>query len=171
MKKFLHYGKEVMFQEGEDSFVYTLKRKGVKYTDLPIVIPEIKNSYVIKYEFEGKEKYAYIIRATETEKIYTIEQIPDDCDFYKIAIDEMRQSKGEDPMQMKTRAAMMTEIAIRNVDSRQDPFADFEENYKEDYNAVYNELIRIGCPIWEIEEMDHHDIDEDWIRKVKESNK
>lgn len=61
------------------------------------------------------------------EIIYTMEQIPDDCDFYKIAIDETRQSKGEDPMQMKTRAAMMTEIAIRNVDSRQDPFADFEE--------------------------------------------
>ena len=33
-------------------------------------------------------------------------------------------------MQMKTRAAMMTEIAIRNVDSRQDPFADFEEDHK-----------------------------------------
>jgi len=74
-------------------------------------------------------------------------------------------------MQMKTRAAMMTEIAIRNVDSRQDPFADFEEDHKEDYNAVYNELIRIGCPIWEIEEMDHHDIDENWIQKVKNSQK
>ena len=53
-------------------------------------------------------------------------------------------------MQMKTRAAMMTEIAIRNVDSRQDPFADFEEDHKKDDNAVYNELIRIGCPIWKL---------------------
>lgn len=166
MEKFLHYGKEVVFQEGEEPFVYTLKRKGVKYTELPIIIPEIKNSYVIKYEFEGEEKYAYIIRATETEKIYIMEQIPDDCDFYKVAIDEMRQSKGEEPMQIKTRARMMTEIAIQNVDSRKDPFVNFEE----DYDAVYKELIMIGCPIWEIEEMDHHDISEDWIQRVKESN-
>lgn len=40
MKKFLHYGKEIMVQWGEESFVYTLKRKGVKYTELPILIPE-----------------------------------------------------------------------------------------------------------------------------------
>lgn len=171
MKKFLHYGKEITVQWGEESFVYTLKRKGVNFVELPIIVPEIKGSYVVKYEFGGKEKYAYIVPGTEMEIIYTMEQIPDDCDFYKIAIDETRQSKGEDPMQMKTRAAMMTEIAIRNVDSRQDPFADFEEDHKEDYNAVYNELIRIGCPIWEIEEMDHHDIDENWIQKVKNSQK
>lgn len=167
MKKILHYGKEIMVQWGEESFVHALKRKGVKHKELPIIIPEIKNSYVVKYEFDGKEKYAYIIPGTEMETIYTMDQIPDDCDFYKIAIDESRQSKGEEPMQMKTRAAMMTEIAIRNVDSKKDPFADFDE----DYYAIYKELILIGCPIWEIEEMDHHDIDEDWIRKVKESNK
>lgn len=29
MKKFLHYGKEITVQWGEESFVYTLKRKGV----------------------------------------------------------------------------------------------------------------------------------------------
>lgn len=167
MKKFLHYGKEIMVQWGEESFVYALKRKGVKYTELPIRIPEIKNSHVIKYEFEGKEKYAYIIPGTELKKIYTMDQIPDDCDFYKITIDETRQSKGEEPMQMKTRAAMMAEIAIQNVDSRKDPFVYFEE----DYDAIYKELILIGCPIWEIEEMDHHDIDEDWIQKVKNSQK
>lgn len=166
MKKFLHYGKEIMVQWGEESFVYTLKRKGVKYTELPILIPEVKNSYVIKYEFEGKEKYAYIIPGTELETIYTMEQIPDDCDFRKVAIDEMCQSKGEEPMRMKTRARMMAEIAIQNVDSRKDPFADFEE----DYDAIYKELIMIGCPIWEIEEMDRHDISEDWIQRVKESN-
>lgn len=167
MKKILHYGKEIMVQWGEESFVHALKRKGVKYTELPIIIPEIKNSYVVKYEFDGKEKYAYIIPGTEMETIYTMDQIPDDCDFYKIAIDENRQSKGEEPMQMKTRSAMMAEIAIRNVDSRKDPFADFDE----DYYAIYKELILIGCPIWEIEEMDHHDIDDGWIQKVKESNK
>lgn len=166
MKKFLHYGKEIMVQWGEESFVYTLKRKGVKYTELPIIIPEIKGSYVVKYEFDGKEKYAYIIPGTEMETIYTTDQIPDDCDFYKIAIDEMHQSKGEEPMQMKTRAAMMAEIAIRNVDKK-DPFIDFDEDYYE----IYKELILIGCPIWEIEEMDHHDIDEDWIQKVKNSQK
>lgn len=170
MKKFLHYGKEIMVQWSEESFVYTLKRKGVKYTELPIIIPEIKGSYVVKYEFDGKEKYAYIIPGTEMETIYTMEQIPDDCDFYKIAIDENGQSKGEEPMQIKTRGKMMTEIAIRNVDSidsKKDPFTDFDE----DYYAIYKELILIGCPIWEIEEMDHHDIDEDWIQKVKNSQK
>lgn len=166
MKKFLHYGKEIIVQWGEESFIYALKRKGVKYTELPIIIPEAKNSYVIKYEFEGKEKYAYIVQGTEMEKIYIMEQIPDDCDFRKVAIDEMGQSKGEEPMQMKTRARMMTEIAIRNVDSRKDPFVDFEE----DYYAMYKELIMIGCPIWEIEEMDHHDVSEDLIQKIKESN-
>lgn len=166
MKKFLHYGKEIMVQWGEESFVYALKRKGVKYKELPIIIPEIKNSYVVKYEFDGKEKYAYIIPGTEMETIYTMEQIPDDCDFYKIAIDENGQSKGEEPMQIKTRAAMMAEIAIRNVDKK-DPFIDFDEDYYE----IYKELILIGCPIWEIEEMDHHDIDEDWIQKVKNSQK
>lgn len=166
MKKFLHYGKEIIVQWGEESFIYTLKRKGVKYTELPIIIPEAKNSYVIKYEFEGKEKYAYIIPGTEMEIIYIMEQIPDDCDFYKIAIDEMCQSKGEEPMRMKTRAKMMAEIAIQNVDSRKDPFIDFEE----DYGEIYKELIMIGCPIWEIEEMDHHDISENWIQRVKESN-
>lgn len=167
MKKFLHYGKEIMVQWSEESFVYTLKRKGVKYKELPIIIPEIKNSYVVKYEFDGKEKYAYIIPGTEMETIYTMDRIPDDCDFYKIAIDEMHQSKGEEPMQMKTRGKMMTEIATQNVSSKKDPFDDFNE----DYYAIYKELISIGCPIWEIEEMDHHDIDEDWIQKVKNSQK
>lgn len=165
MERFLHYGKEVMFQEGENSFRETLKRKGIKYTELPILIPEIKNSYVLKYEFEGKEKFAYIVPARETEKIYTMEQIPDDCNFYKIAIDVMRQSKGEEPMKMPTRAKMITDIAIQNTDKNNDPFECFEEDYK----AVYNELIRLGCPIWEIEKMDHYDIAEDWISKVKNS--
>ena len=116
MEKFLHYGKEVMFQEGENSFRETLKKRGVKFTELPIIVSKIKNSYVLKYEFEGKTKYAYIIPARETEKIYTMDAIPDDCDFYKIAIDEIRQSKGEEPMKLKTRAKMITEIAIQNTD-------------------------------------------------------
>lgn len=116
-------------------------------------------------EFEGKEKFAYIVPARETEKIYIINEIPDDCNFYKIAIDEMRQRKGEDPMKMPTRAKVITDLAIQNADKNDDPFENFEENYK----AVYYELIRLGCPIWEIEEMDHHDISEDWIAKVKNS--
>lgn len=165
MERFLHYGKEVMFQEGENSFRDTLKRKGIKYTELPILIPEINNSYVLKYEFESKEKFAYIVPARETEKIYIMNEIPDDCNFYKIAIDEILQSKGEKPMKMPTRAKMITDIAIRNTDKNNDPF----ESLEEDYEAVYNELIRLGCPIWEIEEMDHHDISEDWISKVKNS--
>lgn len=95
MEKFLHYGKEIIFQEGKESFVYTLKKKGIKFAELPIIVPEVKNSYVLKYEIEGKEKFAYIIPARETEKIYIMNEIPDDCDFYKIAIDEIGQSHNE----------------------------------------------------------------------------
>lgn len=64
MKKFLHYGKEITVQWGEESFVYTLKRKGVNFVELPIIVPEIKGSYVVKYEFDRKEKYAYIVPGT-----------------------------------------------------------------------------------------------------------
>lgn len=64
---------------------------------------------------------------------------------------------------MRTRAKMITDIAIQNTDKNRDPF----ENFEEDYAAVYYELIRLGYPIWEIEEMDHSDVSEDWISKVK----
>lgn len=165
MEKFLHYGKEIRFQEGEESFIHFLKRMNIKFTELPIIVPEIKSSYVLKYEIEGKEKFAYIIPAKETEKIYIMNEIPDDCDFYKIAIDEILQNKGEDPMKMQTRAKMIADIAIQNTDKNKDLFECFEE----DYAAVYHELIRMGFPIWEIENMDHHDIAEDWILKVKNS--
>lgn len=165
--KFLHYGKEIIPLEVDGSFRKTLKSKGVDFTELPIIVPKIKNSYVIKYEVEGKKKFAYVVPAIEWEKVYVMEEIPDDCDFYKIVMDESGQSRGEEPLKLKTRAAMMAETAIRNTDKGKDLF----ENFEEDYKAFYDELIRIGCPIWEIEEMDHHDVAEDWIQKVKESNK
>ena len=63
--------------------------------ELPIIVPEMKGSYVVKYEFDGKRKICIHCSLTEMEIIYTMEQIPDDCDFYKIAIDETRQSKKE----------------------------------------------------------------------------
>ncbi len=166
MKKFLHYGEEITSINIDGSFKRTLKSKGISFTELPIIIPKIENSCVIKYETEGRTKFAFIVPAPEWEHVYIMDEIPDDCDFCKIVTDENGQINGEEPMRMRTRAAMMAEIAIRNVDKEKDPFVDFEE----DYNAVYYELIRIGCPIWEIEEMDHHDISDDWIRKVKESN-
>ena len=52
--------------------MYTLKRKGVNFVELPIIVPEMKGSYVVKYEFDGKEKYAYIVPGTEMEIIYTM---------------------------------------------------------------------------------------------------
>lgn len=184
-KTYTHYGKEVIFQDIiEDSFKNVLKKEGVEYTDLPIIVKECPEASVITYMYNDKKRYALLIPSSSrtSERCFITESIPEDCDFFKLAMDVMGQSNGEAPKKMKTKAKMLLEMAVEKAKQRiidetikekglEGYLMNLSLNEKAVNEETYYELIYLHSSIDEISEMDHHDVDEKWIEDIKESIK
>lgn len=111
MEKYTHYGIEVVRQVIDESFTSVLKEAKCQYTELAIC-PEIN---VIKYEKDGQTKYA-LIHPLEgfydyAEAVYITSQTPDDCNWELLRKDIELQKEGKEPMERKTRLAMLIENA------------------------------------------------------------
>lgn len=164
MEKFLHYGEEVVFQYVEPyRFFESAKENQIELEELPIL-----EYRVFRYHVDGKEKFACMI--PEAEVVYTTEKIPVDLSWENLVKDCRNQKCGEAPAQLKTKASLLCEKAIR--------FAEKIDKEKHEDDAWYlpevkPELFRIGLikygfTLEELKEMDCHDIDANFLKEMED---
>lgn len=113
MKKFTHYGTEVMHQyiELEFQFEDALAEKGIEYTYLPINPNNDTRNNVVKYFIDGDVKYALLI---DDHCIITT-TVPEDGDWYNLYIDIRDQINGEEPQKTKSKARIIIEEAEKRA--------------------------------------------------------
>lgn len=154
IKTYKHYEKEVIFQQLQDKrFIDVLKENNVNYTELPIL-----DYRVLLYH---KEVEAYV------ENVYITKEIPLDMNWRNLVEDINNQRNGETPMMLKTKAKLLCEKAEKLVlESENKNDDDFFSSLDTEINPAYfrQALITLGYSIEEIMEMDHHDINEEYLR-------
>ena len=113
MKKFTHYGTEVMHQyvKLEFQFEDTLTKKGIEYTYLPINPNNDIRNNVVKYFINGDAKYALLIG----DHCIITTTVPEDGDWYNLYIDIRDQISGEDPQKIKSKARIIIEEAEKRA--------------------------------------------------------
>lgn len=170
MKTYEHYGIEVKKQYVDRPFLVLLREKGIEYTELPIV-----EHHVAVYECDGNKRYALMIPQSEYEAVYLTEEIPMDLSWDALRYDVDAQYEGEAPRQMPTRLKVLIETAldraykILGAAGEQDVFAkDFSLPSEDDlYPLVRTELVRAGFDLQNLDIVDSHDVDPDFLAKIK----
>ena len=167
MKKLTHYGQEVIYQQLLDTgFRDALRKKGIDYTDLPIVDDD-----VLMYTMDGITKYVCIVKGnspdTYVENTYMTTQIPVDMSWDNLVDDCKGQLQGEDPMPLKTKVNILCESALqiaREASPDTDIFSAFPAVNARDFNFA---LTSLGYALDDIMEMDHHDISDDFLKEMR----
>ena len=108
--RFKHYGIEVSHQLIGRKFEDCLKEKGIRYIELPLL-----EDKVLRYEYEGKRRYAYIVPANGREEylehVYITTEIPEDLSWSNIELDYRIQKEKESPMLLPSRARVLYDAA------------------------------------------------------------
>lgn len=174
MRKFKHYGVEVVHQyvDGYRQFEKFLDSKNAKYKYLPVSPDNDVRNNVLVYTLDGVKKYALLIGNS---CIITTE-IPEDGDWYNLYCDVRDQMDGEEPHQMKSKVKVILELAEQKAveDIRQAAKTDMEKLMSllpqdpDPWNTKMY-LSAIGYNIEELLEMDHDDVDEEWLYTIKNS--
>lgn len=168
MKKYLHYNEEVIYQQLADtSFKDELKKNDIDYMELPIL-----DSDVITYIKDGKRKYACIVvnntAETYIENVYLTDQIPLDMSWENLVLDCKGQRNGEPLMEMETKAKVICKKAEEMVLAETKcEFYEIPEVSPEMFRLA---LISLGYTIDDICGMKHHDINEDFLNKMRGNN-
>lgn len=175
----MHYGIEVIRQVIDKTFTSVLKEAKCQYTELAIC-PEIN---VIKYEKDGKTKYA-LIHPLEgsydyAEAVYITSQTPDDCNWELLRTDIELQKEGKEPMERKTRLAMLIENAEKfayNIMEKE------EENFNvfasagpqidegKQLSLIKSYLAEHGIMPKDIKNMEHYDVSEELYKILGRKN-
>lgn len=168
IKTYKHYGKEVIFQQIQDKrFIDVLKENNVNYTELPIL-----DYRVLLYHKEAENYYAIIVpvNAVEVylENVYITKEIPLDMNWENLVEDINNQRNGETPMMLKTKAKLLCEKAEKLVLESENKNDDgFFSSLDTEINPAYfrQALITLGYSIEEVLEMEHHDVNEEYLRR------
>ena len=109
--RFKHYGIEVSHQRIGRKFEDCLKEKGIRYIELPLL-----EDKVLRYEYEGKRRYAYIAPANGREEylenVYITSEIPEDLSWSNIELDYRIQREKESPMLLPSRARVLYDAEL-----------------------------------------------------------
>lgn len=166
-KVFKHYGVDVIYQslDYEQSYREILESHSVDYTELPLL-----DHTVFKYKNGEETRYALDVRTGEYGEVYITSEIPADLDWEKLRTDCREQSRGASPMPLKTREALLCETAINMC---RDEFfgavssADwFTADFVLTRIAFRTALAHIGFGFDDILKMDHHDVDDDFLKEM-----
>ena len=165
MEKYLHYNEEVIYQQLADtSFKEELKKNDIDYMELPIL-----DSDVITYIKDGKRKYACIVvnntAETYIENVYITDQMPLDMNWENLVLDCKGQRNGEPPMEMETKAKVICDKAEEMALA--EAKCGFWEIPEVDPKIFRMALISLGYNLDDIYEMDHHDIDEEFLDRMR----
>lgn len=174
MNTYTHYGVEVTRQIIDKAFKSVLKKAGCQYTELAID-PETD---VIKYTKDGQTKYALICPLYTpddyAEAVYITSQTPDDCNWELLRDDIEQQAEGKEPMERKTRLAMLIKYAEKNAfsimgkeESDFNIFASFSPQIEEDklISLVKTYLAAHGVLPQNVKDMEHYDISDEFMDK------
>lgn len=169
MKKiFTHYGVDVLYQAINKRFKDTLKKNGVKYIDLPI-----QGYDVITYaDANGKRQFACIIKCNcieeYMEKVMITNQIPLDASWENFVKDILGQVSGEQPLKMETKSHMLcrqaNNMCLQNMVVTNDFFEMCEREI--DPWEFSLAIANLGYSVEELLEMDHSDVDEDFLKRL-----
>lgn len=167
MKIVKHYGEDVIVQYCKD-FRNVLREQGVKFIDIPI-----KSHEVITYEKDGRRIYVIINRIEDGEKTYMTHQIPLDMDWEKLITDCDEQTiNGKEPMEMETKAHMLINEAVTLARKFKCETGEFTFNLSEPTaKEIVVMLLRCGHTVADILQMDHHDIEDEFLDELIEANK
>lgn len=156
MKTFMHYGKEVIWQQAYGGEFRThLKNEGVDFIDLPIL-----GNDVLRYSKDGRTRYACIksVNAPDEwlEDIYITFDIPLDMSWENLIKDCDAQRHGEPPMALFTKARLICDAALEMIKNHSE-FSFFEDPdvSPADFKLA---LINLGYRLDDILSMDHHDV-------------
>ena len=150
---FKHYDRVVYCQTIEGHFKDLLRSEGVNYTELPVLDQD-----VIYYK-RGLKKEAYaLIKSGEYENVYITDSIPLDMNWDLLVKD------CEAPMEMVTKAKLIVDKACNDATKSTDDL--FEVPEKPDAAAIMVALAGMGYGIGDLKKMDHHDIDDDFWKKL-----
>ncbi len=160
---FKHYGVDSLYQTISHPFEDDLKKQGIKYIELPLL-----KEKVLKYTYEDKTKYAYIIYPNApleeeyVEEVYITERIPDDMSWKNLAKDLELQKDGNKEMSLPTRARILYDEAESIVSkNRKAESNSFQEWIKSATKKEINDiLISLGSSLEELKNADHHDVPE-----------
>lgn len=168
MKTYFHYGVEVIYQQLIDiSFKEQLKGANIHYTELPIL-----ENDVVTYVVDGIKKYACIVHKdspdTYVENVYITTEIPLDMQWENLILDCEDQKAGEAPMNLKTKAKVILQKAIKMAkeNDNQEDFNWFMPTEDPKPEAIKLALAAMGYDVDMILSMDHHDIDKDFLNAL-----
>lgn len=89
----------VVKQYRENDFKEDLKKRGILYTDLPILDQD-----VIRYQAVGTDRYALMRPAAESGPwVYITAQVPDDLEFGFLVTDVDLQAYGKEPARVEAK--------------------------------------------------------------------
>lgn len=171
MKKFTHYGVEVMHQyiELEFQFEDALTEKGIEYTYLPINPNNDIRNNVVRYFIDGDAKYALLIN---NHCIITT-AVPEDGDWYNLYIDIRDQISGEDPQKMKSKARIIIEEAEKWAKEELIDKKDITSFLKNPtVHDVGNKCVALGYDPERLLKMPHEDITDEYLKElIKETHR
>lgn len=166
MKKYLHYGEEVFYQVTEKSFKNHLRSNNISYTDLPI-----EDYDIIVYDKDNQRRFACILKCNTPdeyyEKVIITKQIPLDANWDKLVGDILAQVNGANPMKMETKAHMLCLEAEKLCLENEEPSDDFTESLCQKEIKPWEfslALSTLGYSTDELLEMDHHDVNEEYLK-------
>lgn len=105
-----------------------------------------------------------MIKSGEYEDIYITASIPLDMNWNLLVKDCEAQKSGKPPMEMVTKAKMIVDKACNDATKSTDDL--FEVPKKPDAAAIRVALAGMGYGIDDLKQMDHHDIDDDFWKKL-----
>lgn len=157
---FKHYDKIVYCQTIEGGhFKELLKSEKVDYIELPVLDQDVV------YYKRGLKKEAYaLIKSGEYEDVYITDSIPLDMNWDLLVKDCEAQKSGKAPMEMVTKAKMIVDKACINATKSTDDLLEVPK--KPDTTAIRVALAGMGYGIDDLKQMDHHDIDDDFGKKL-----
>lgn len=162
MNKYTHYGEEVIVQSVDIfRFFESAKENGINLEELPIL-----EYRVFRYQKDGKEKFALIL--PEAEEMYTTEKIPVDLSWENLIDDCRSQERGDAPAELMTKAKLICDKAVK--------FAEKIDKEKHEDDLFYIPevsprmfrlgLIDLGFSFDDLREMNHHDVDDGFLREM-----
>lgn len=160
---FKHYGVNSLYQTISHPFENDLKKQGIEYIELPLL-----KEKVLKYTYEGKTKYAYIVYPNvpldegHVEEVYITERIPDDMNWKNLAKDLKLQKDGNKKMILPTKARILWDEAESIISKTRNA----ESNNLQEWitpvtkKEMNNVLISLGSSLEKLKESEHHDVPE-----------
>ena len=171
MKKFTHYGVEVMHQyiELEFQFEDALTEKGIEYTYLPISPNNDIRNNVVKYFIDGDTKYALLI----SNHCIITTAVPEDGDWYNLYIDVRDQISGENPQKMKSKARIIIEEAEKWAKEELIDKKDITSFLKNPtVHDIGNKCVALGYDPESLLKMPHEDIANEYLEElIKETHR